>query len=39
MGNSLTGFWIDGELASEGLLNAMVAAEYGVPVINLTDSL
>jgi D-amino peptidase len=36
MGNSLTGFWIDGELASEGLLNAMVAAEYGVPVILVT---
>jgi len=36
LGNSLTGFWIDGELASEGLLNAMVAAEYGVPVILVT---
>jgi D-amino peptidase len=36
MGNSLTGFWIDGELASEGLLNALVAAEYGVPVILVT---
>ena len=36
MGNSLTGFWIDGEPASEGLLNTMVAAEYGVPVILVT---
>jgi len=36
MGNSLTGFWIDGEPASEGLLNALVAAEYGVPVILVT---
>jgi D-amino peptidase len=36
MGNSLTGFWIDGELASEGLLNALLAAEYGVPLILVT---
>jgi D-amino peptidase len=36
MGNSLTGFWIDGELASEGLLNALLAEECGVPVILVT---
>ncbi|WP_116244458.1 M55 family metallopeptidase [Nocardiopsis sp. FIRDI 009] len=33
---SLTGVWLDGEPASEGRLNAAVAAEYGVPVILVT---
>ena len=36
LGNSLTGFWIDGASASEGRLNAWVAAEHGVPVILVT---
>ena len=34
--NSITGVWLDGELASEGLLNAALAAEYGVPVLMVT---
>jgi D-amino peptidase len=28
--------WVDGERASEGLLNARVVAEYGVPVVLVT---
>lgn len=31
--NSITGVWLDGEPASEGWLNAALAAEYGVPVL------
>ncbi|AYY12750.1 peptide ABC transporter substrate-binding protein [Actinobacteria bacterium YIM 96077] len=34
--NSITGVWVDGEPASEGRLNAHVAAEYGTPVILVT---
>lgn len=31
--NSITGVWLDGVLASEGRLNAALAAEHGVPVL------
>ncbi|MGH9246228.1 MAG: M55 family metallopeptidase [Acidimicrobiales bacterium] len=34
--NSITGVWVNGEQASEGYLNAQVAAEYGVPVVLVT---
>ncbi|MDA8368549.1 MAG: M55 family metallopeptidase [Nocardiopsaceae bacterium] len=34
--NSITGVWLDGEPASEGRLNARVAAEYGSPVVLVT---
>lgn len=34
--NSVTGVWVDGVPASEGYLNAQVAAEYGVPVVLVT---
>ncbi len=34
--NSITGVWVNGHPASEGYLNAMVAAEYGVPVVLVT---
>ncbi|THV30866.1 M55 family metallopeptidase [Glycomyces paridis] len=34
--NTITGVWLDGALASEGRLNAALAAEYGVPVIMVT---
>ncbi|MFI9285005.1 M55 family metallopeptidase [Streptomyces werraensis] len=36
LANSVTGVWLNGVRASEGLLNAHVAAEYGVPVILVT---
>ncbi|MEV1010501.1 M55 family metallopeptidase [Streptomyces sp. NPDC049881] len=36
LGNSLTGVFVDGVRASEGLLNALVAAEYGTPVVLVT---
>lgn len=36
LANSLTGVWLNGTRASEGLLNAHVAAEYGVPVVLVT---
>ncbi|THA23746.1 peptide ABC transporter substrate-binding protein [Streptomyces sp. RKND-216] len=36
LANSLTGVWVDGTRASEGLLNALVVAEYGVPVVLVT---
>lgn len=36
LANSITGVWLDGTRASEGLLNAHVAAEYGVPVVLVT---
>ncbi|MCJ0875345.1 M55 family metallopeptidase [Streptomyces sp. AP-93] len=36
LANSITGVWINGTRASEGLLNAHVAAEYGVPVVLVT---
>ncbi|MFJ3929218.1 M55 family metallopeptidase [Streptomyces sp. NPDC090029] len=36
LANSITGVWLDGVRAGEGLLNARVAAEYGVPVILVT---
>lgn len=36
MENSITGVWLDGVLASEGRLNAALAAEYGVPVLLVT---
>lgn len=34
--NSVTGVWLDGIPASEGRLNAALAAEYGVPVLLVT---
>src|SRR3954464_12666643 len=34
--HSHTGVWLNGERASEGLLNAAVVAEYGVPVVLVT---
>ncbi|AWK12076.1 peptide ABC transporter substrate-binding protein [Streptomyces spongiicola] len=36
LANSITGVWLNGVRASEGLLNARVVAEYGVPVILVT---
>ncbi|MGK5532628.1 M55 family metallopeptidase [Streptomyces sp. URMC 129] len=36
LGNALTGVFLDGVRASEGLLNALVAAEYGTPVVLVT---
>ncbi|MFI9469735.1 M55 family metallopeptidase [Streptomyces sp. NPDC052492] len=36
LANSITGVWLNDVRASEGLLNAHVAAEYGVPVILVT---
>ncbi|MFJ3924666.1 M55 family metallopeptidase [Streptomyces sp. NPDC090022] len=36
LANSITGVWVDGVRASEGLLNALVVAEYGVPVVLVT---
>lgn len=34
--NQITGVWLDGVLASEGRLNAALAAEHGVPVLLVT---
>ncbi|WP_207926086.1 M55 family metallopeptidase [Actinocrispum wychmicini] len=34
--NSITGVWLDGVHASEGRLNAALAAEHGVPVLVVT---
>jgi D-amino peptidase len=34
--NSITGVWLNGHPASEGWLNAALAAEYGVPVLLIT---
>ncbi|HEU5474680.1 MAG TPA: M55 family metallopeptidase [Actinophytocola sp.] len=34
--NSITGVWLDGVQASEGRLNAALAAEHGVPVLLVT---
>ncbi|MDK1472129.1 M55 family metallopeptidase [Streptomyces sp. 549] len=36
LANSITGVWVDGARASEGRLNALVAAEFGVPVVLVT---
>ncbi|WFB06782.1 M55 family metallopeptidase [Streptomyces sp. LX-29] len=36
LANSITGVWVDGVRASEGLLNSLVVAEYGVPVVLVT---
>ncbi|MDU0300166.1 MULTISPECIES: M55 family metallopeptidase [unclassified Streptomyces] len=36
LANSVTGVWLNDVRASEGLLNAHVAAEYGVPVVLVT---
>ncbi|KIF71144.1 peptide ABC transporter substrate-binding protein [Streptomyces sp. AcH 505] len=36
LANSITGVWLSGVRASEGLLNAHVVAEYGVPVVLVT---
>ncbi|MFF8918574.1 M55 family metallopeptidase [Streptomyces sp. NPDC015032] len=36
LANSLTGVWLNGARAGEGLLNAHVVAEYGVPVVLVT---
>ncbi|SCK41690.1 M55 family metallopeptidase [Streptomyces sp. WMMB 322] len=36
LANSVTGVWVDGSRASEGLLNALVVEEYGVPVVLVT---
>lgn len=34
--NSITGVWVDDHQASEGYLNSIVCAEYGVPVVLVT---
>ncbi|MFE3329259.1 M55 family metallopeptidase [Streptomyces sp. NPDC059176] len=36
LANSITGVWLNGTRASEGLLNAHVVAEFGVPVVLVT---
>lgn len=36
LGTTVTGVWINGEPASEGAMNAMLAAEFGVPVVLVT---
>lgn len=36
MENSMVGVWLDGVRASEGRLNAALAAEHGVPVLLIT---
>ncbi|MET9465245.1 M55 family metallopeptidase [Streptomyces sp. NPDC006544] len=36
LANSITGVWLNGTRASEGVLNAHVVAEYGVPVVLVT---
>jgi D-amino peptidase len=36
LANSITSVWVDGVAASEGYLNALVAAEFGVPVVLVT---
>lgn len=36
LANSITGVWVNGVPASEGRLNALVVAEYGVPVVLVT---
>lgn len=36
LANSITGVWVGGTRASEGMLNSLVAAEYGVPVVLVT---
>ncbi|MFJ1597334.1 M55 family metallopeptidase [Streptomyces sp. NPDC088261] len=36
LANSITGVWLNGTRASEGVLNAAVVAEYGVPVVLVT---
>jgi D-amino peptidase len=36
LANTVTGVWVDGTRASEGLLNALVVEEYGVPVVLVT---
>ncbi|MDJ1132698.1 M55 family metallopeptidase [Streptomyces iconiensis] len=36
LANQLTGVWADGVRASEGYLNTLVVAEYGVPVVLVT---
>ncbi|MEU5399981.1 M55 family metallopeptidase [Streptomyces sp. NPDC005963] len=36
LANSITGVWLNGTRASEGLLNAQVVAEFGVPVVLVT---
>ncbi|SCK44724.1 D-amino peptidase [Streptomyces sp. WMMB 714] len=36
LANSITGVWVDGARASEGLLNALVVEEFGVPVVLVT---
>lgn len=36
LANTITGVWLDGVRASEGRLNAAVAAEFGVPVVMVT---
>lgn len=36
LANSITGVWVNGEPAGEGRLNALVAAEFGVPVVLVT---
>ncbi len=36
LANSITGVWVGGEPASEGRLCALVAAEFGVPVVLVT---
>jgi D-amino peptidase len=34
--NTITGVWLNGEVCSEGYMNAALAAEFGVPVVLVT---
>ncbi|WP_016908057.1 M55 family metallopeptidase [Streptomyces xiaopingdaonensis] len=36
LANTVTGVWADGTRASEGYLNSLLAAEFGVPVVLVT---
>lgn len=36
LGTTVLGVWVNGEPASEGAMNAMLAAEFGVPVVLVT---
>lgn len=36
LGNTITRIWLNGEICSEGYMNAQVAAEFGVPIVLVT---
>jgi D-amino peptidase len=36
LGNTYTGVWINGQESSEGYMNTLLAAEFGVPVVLIT---